>query len=344
MRGSTRGFALTELQQTVGAGLPSSGPDPSADAVSTVALGLGEKPATPARLAWRRFRRHKLAMASVVVLLVLAFMCVFANLFTKYDPTFQIRESYPKGPLLKNLSPRSGHWFGTNGRARDMWANVLYGGRISLAVGLTVAIISSVIGTVIGVVAGYYGKWLDNVLMRVTDLFLAIPFLVSAIIVSELPANQSWAEQFFGQAHSLRSIITVMALFFWMPVARIIRGLVLSLKEKEFVEAARAAGASDFRIMFRHLVPNCTGQIIVNTTLAVAAAILTETALSFLGYGVDKVFTPTWGNLLSDAQESLGYAAHLMWFPALAVVITVLCVNFIGDGLRDALDPKQLSV
>src|SRR5436189_42536 len=146
MRGSTRGFALTELQQTVGAGLPSSGPDPPADTVSTAALGLGEKPATPARLAWRRFRRHKLAMA--------------------------------------------------------------------------------------GVVAGYYGKWLDNVLMRVTDLFLAIPFLVSAIIVSELPANQQWAEQLFGKAHSLRSVITVMALFFWMPVARIIRGMVLSLKEK----------------------------------------------------------------------------------------------------------------
>jgi len=335
---------LTEVQQTIGAGMPASAPPPSSDALSTGALGLGEKPATPARLAWRRFRRHKLAMLSVVVLLVVTIMCIFAPLFTKYPPTFQIRQSYPKGPLLKNLSPRSGYWFGTNAKARDMWSNVLYGGRISLAVGLTVALASSLIGTVVGVLAGFYGKWIDNLLMRVTDLFLAIPFLVSAIILSELPANQPWAESLFGKPHSLRSIITIMALFFWMPVARIIRGMVLSLKEKEFVEAARAAGASNYRIMFRHLVPNCTGQIIVNTTLSVAAAILTETALSFLGYGVDKVFTPTWGNLLSDAQESLGYAAWLMWFPAAAVIIVVLCVNFIGDGLRDALDPKQLSV
>lgn len=335
---------MTELQQALSTGGGAGSSDLPNDATSTTALGLAVKPLTPTRLAWRRFRRHKLAMASVVLLLILTVLCVFANLFAKYDPTFQFRASYPKGPILKNLSPRSGHWFGTNTIGRDMWANVLYGGRISLAVGLTVAVVSSVVGTVVGVVAGYYGKWVDNVLMRTTDLFLAIPFLVGAIIMSELPASQSWAATLFGRSHSIRSVITVMAVFFWMPVARIIRGLVLSLKEKEFVEAARAAGASDLRIMFRHLVPNCTGQIIVNTTLSVAAAILTETALSFLGYGVDKIFTPTWGNLLGDAQEALAYAPHLLIFPASAVVITVLCVNFIGDGLRDALDPKQLSV
>ncbi|HYL52419.1 MAG TPA: ABC transporter permease, partial [Acidimicrobiia bacterium] len=231
-----------------------------------------------------------------------------------------------------------------NDKAVDMWSAVLYGGRISLEVGIAVALISTAIGTVVGVVAGYYGRLLDNILMRVTDLFLAIPFLVSAIIASELPSTQHWAQTIMGQPHSIRSVITIITAFFWMPVARVVRGLVLSLKEKEFVEAARASGASDARIMFRHLVPNCTGQIIINATLSVAAAILTEAALSFLGYGVQAVFTPTWGNLLSNAQSSLNFAAYLAWPAGTAIVLTVLCVNFIGDGLRDALDPKQLSV
>ncbi len=335
---------MTELQNDVIGGMPVAGGPSSVDALATTSLGMGVKPSTPLRLAWRRFRRHKLAMASVVGLLVITVLCVFAQFFTKYSPTFQIRLSYPTGPLLTNASPRAGHWFGTNGRGRDMWSNVLYGGRVSLYVGLAVAIISTAIGTIVGVVAGYYGKAVDNVLMRITDLFLAVPFLVMAIMFAELPASQPWAATLFGQAHSVRSVITIMVILFWMPVARIIRGLVLSLKEKEFVEAARAAGASDFRIMFRHLVPNCTGQIIVNTTLSVAAAILTETALSFLGYGVDNIFTPTWGNLLQQAEDALGFAPHLVIFPSLFIVLTVLCVNFIGDGLRDALDPKQLSV
>ena len=333
MRGSIRGFALTELLYP---------PLPSEEiAVSTAALGMGEKPLTPARLAWRRFRRHKLAMVSAVVLLIITFMCVFAPLFTKYHPNTQIRSD---GVLQAFLHPQHGHWFGTNDKARDMWANVLYGGRISLEVGFVVAITTTLVGTVVGVVAGYYGGWLDNLLMRVTDLFIAIPFLIGTILLSRLPSTQGWAKTIMGPAQSVRAVIFVIGVFFWMPVARIIRGIVLSLKEKEFVEAARAAGASDFRIMFRHLVPNCTGQIIINTTLAVAAAILTESALSFLGFGVEAIFTPTWGNLLSNSQDLLDSYPYLVWAPGLAIVITVLCVNFIGDGLRDALDPKQLSV
>jgi peptide/nickel transport system permease protein len=311
------------------------------DATSTTALGLAEKPLTPARLAWRRFRRHRLAMLSVVLLLVVTFMCVFAAALTKYGPNELIRI---KGVKSVFLHPQHGFWFGTNDKARDMWSNVLYGGRISLAVGMAVALISTAIGTVIGVIAGYYGRAADNVLMRATDLFLAIPFLVIAIIASELPANQAWARTIMGAPHSIRSVITILTAFFWMPTARVVRGLVLSLKEKEFIEAARASGASDTRIMFRHLVPNCTGQIIINGTLSVAAAILTEAALSYLGYGVDPVFTPTWGNLLSNAQNQIGFASYLVWPPGVALILTVLFVNFIGDGLRDALDPRQLSV
>jgi peptide/nickel transport system permease protein len=329
---------LSDLHATTtGLGLTVPG---TSDVASTAALGLAEKPVTPGRLAWRRFRRHKLAMASAVVLLIVTFMCVFAPLFTKYSPNDLIRVNGVKGVFLH---PQSGHWFGTNERANDMWSNVLYAGRVSLGVGIVVAVISSVFGTVVGVLAGFYGGWLDNLLMRVTDLFLAIPFLIAAILLSNLPTSQSWARTLMGPPHSVRSVIFVIAVIFWMPVARILRGLVLSLKEKEFVEAARAAGASNARIMWRHLVPNCTGQIIINTTLSVAAAILTESALSFLGYGVD-IFTPTWGNLLSTSQGYLDVYPFLVWAPGLAVVIVVLCVNFIGDGLRDALDPKQLSV
>ena len=332
---------MTEIQQAVSGIGPDPGPSAPLDATSDSALGLSAKPLTPGRLAWRRFRRHKLAMFSVVLLLVITFMCAFAGVLTKYGPNTEI---HINGVKAIYLHPQSGHWFGTNDKAVDMWSAVLYGGRISLEVGIAVALISTAIGTVVGVVAGYYGRILDNILMRVTDLFLAIPFLVSAIIASELPSTQHWAQTIMGQPHSIRSVITIITAFFWMPVARVVRGLVLSLKEKEFVEAARASGASDARIMFRHLVPNCTGQIIINATLSVAAAILTEAALSFLGYGVQAVFTPTWGNLLSNAQSSLNFAAYLAWPAGTAIVLTVLCVNFIGDGLRDALDPKQLSV
>jgi peptide/nickel transport system permease protein len=213
-----------------------------------------------------------------------------------------------------------------------------------LKVGIAVTLVAGIIGVSIGAIAGYYGRWIDNVLMRTTDLFLAIPLLVVLILFGRLPARNPWAATWFGDVGTIRSIITMLALFFWMPMARIVRGQILSLKEKEFVEAARALGASDARILLRHLIPNCTGAIVVNLTLGVAAAILTESALSFLGFGVDAIFTPTWGNLLSNSQDSLDSYPYLVWAPGLAIVLTVLCVNFIGDGLRDALDPKQLSV
>jgi peptide/nickel transport system permease protein len=341
---------LTDLQQETAAlaGVPA--PHGTPDVASTAALGMAEKPVTPLRLAWRRYRRHKLAMISTVVLIIITFMCVFAPLFTKYSPNELIRTTGVgiggakiQGVKAAFLHPQHGHWFGTNERANDMWSNVLYAGRVSLLVGIAVAVASSAFGTIVGVLAGFYGGWLDNLLMRVTDLFLAIPFLVAAILLSNLPANNHLASTIMGPAHSVRLVIFIIAIIFWMPVARILRGLVLSLKEKEFIESARAAGASNARIMWRHLVPNCTGQIIINTTLSVAAAILTESALSFLGFGVG-IFTPTWGNLLSTSEGYLDTYPYLVWAPGMAVVLTVLCVNFIGDGLRDALDPKQLSV
>jgi peptide/nickel transport system permease protein len=216
-----------------------------------------------------------------------------------------------------------------------VFTRVLYGGRISLLVGVAVALSSGVIGSFVGALAGFHGGWIDNALMRVTDLFLSIPFLVILIIGSRLLADQPWVP-----FQPVGPIVIILSLFFWMPLARIVRGVFLSLKEKEFVEAARASGASNRRIVFYHMLPNAMGPIIVNATLGVAAAILTESALSFLGFGVQPP-TPTWGNLLNGSRQFSQLYPWLVWFPGLAILITVLCVNFLGDGLRDALDPHQ---
>jgi peptide/nickel transport system permease protein len=184
---------------------------------------------------------------------------------------------------------------------------------------------------VVGAAAGFYGGRLDNAVMRLTDLFLSIPLLVLLIIASRATGG------------SIRDIVLVLSLALWMFLARIVRGLFLSLREKEFVEAARSIGASNRRIIFRHMLPNALGVIIVSITLTVAIAILTESLLSFLGFGIQPP-TPTWGNMLEDGRPQMTYAAWLVWFPGLAILITVMCVNFLGDGLRDALDPTQRRV
>jgi peptide/nickel transport system permease protein len=310
-------------------------PPADASALTTAGQGLTTKPLSPGRLAWLRFRRHKLAMVSAVVLVVMTVLVFFPSLIVSW------------GPLERDLDaaqyagPSGDHWLGTDALRRDLLSRILHGGQISLQVAFFVAVLSTGVGALVGAIAGYFGGWLDNLLMRVTDLFLGLPQLVALIILTRLPARNEWAQTFMGEEGTVRSIITVMVLIFWMPTARIVRGLVLSLKEKEFVEAARAMGASDVRILLRHLLPNCTGPLIVAVTIAVAAAILTESALSFLGFGVESVTTPTWGNLLSGTKGQLRANGHVVWFPGLAIVVTVLCVNYLGDGLRDALDPRQ---
>jgi peptide/nickel transport system permease protein len=325
---------LTEIlvPETTGADV---GPPGDGAGLTTAGQGLTAKPLSPGRLAWRRFRRHKLAMISAVVLFLVTLFCFNPTLLTDW------------GPLERDLEaaqfegPSAEHWMGTDQLRHDLLSRVLNGGQISLQVGFAVALVSGIVGTIIGAIAGYYGKWVDNALMRATDLFLAIPLLVALIILTRLPARNPAMETLMGSAGSVRSIVTILSLFFWMPMARIVRGNILSLKEKEFIESARAIGASDFRILARHLIPNCTGAMIVNITLAVAAAILTESALSFLGYGVQSATTPTWGNLLSNTKSQLRAHGHVVLFPGMAIVITVLAVNYLGDGLRDALDPRQ---
>jgi peptide/nickel transport system permease protein len=296
-----------------------------AEAPPTVeALGLEEHGLSQRTLMWRRFRRHKLAMASLIVLLLIGLATILAGVLTPYGYAEQQLDQILQGPSAKHL-------LGTDQLGRDELTRLLYGGRISLLVGLGVALVSGVIGTVVGAAAGFYGGRLDNAVMRVTDLFLSIPLLVLLIIASRATGGQT------------RDIVLVLSLALWMFMARIVRGLFLSLREKEFIEAARSIGASNRRIILRHMLPNSIGVIVVNLTLTVAIAILTESLLSFLGFGIQPP-TPTWGNMLEDGRPQMTFAGWLVWFPGLAILLTVLCVNFLGDGLRDALDPTQRRV
>jgi len=304
---------------TIAAPAPPAEPEAGPGEIAPAAVR--DRALSTRQLAWRRFKRHKLAIASGIVLLLIALATILAGFIARYNYHAIYTGGSLEGPSVK-------HWFGTDVIGRDEFARVLYGGRISLLVGISVALSAGAIGTFVGAIAGYYGSWIDNLLMRVTDLFLSMPFLVILIIASTALGG------------SLFDIVLILSLFFWMPAARIVRGLFLSLKEKEFVEAARVSGASNSRIIFLHILPNTLGPIIVTSTLNVAAAILTESALSFLGFGVQPPL-PTWGNLLNDARPLQQVAPGLVWFPGLAILVTVLCVNFLGDGLRDALDPHQ---
>ncbi len=285
------------------------------------AEGLVAETLTNRQLAWRRFKRHRLALISAVVLGIILLLTLLAPFIAPYG--------FEEQHLDRTLEGPSGDfWFGTDRLGRDVLTRVLYGGRVSILVGIGVALASALIGTTIGAVSGFYGGRLDTILMRFTDSMLAFPALVFLIIMSRILGD------------SVFDIVLVLTLIFWMPLARIVRGQFLSLKEKEFVEAARAMGAKARRIIFRHILPNTVGAITVTVTLLVAAAILSESTLSFLGLGI-QLPTPSWGNMISDAKGQLTTSPWMLWFPGLALIITVICVNFLGDGLRDALDPTQ---
>ena len=271
-----------------------------------------------------RFLRHRLAVVSLIVLILIGLLGAFAPQIAPYGyDQIELQDS--------SLSPTLEGWhlFGTDQLGRDYLRRVLYGIRTSLWVAVFVALVSTAIGTAIGAVAGYYGGRVDNLLMRFTDLVLTLPGL--AVLLT--------ASVFFGSGEPLQ-IGLILALLFWTGLARIVRGLFLSLRETEFVEAARAAGASDLRVIVRHMLPNCVGPIIVSTTLIVAAAILVEAALSFLGFGIQPPDAAL-GKLISDGQSEGFELWWLVTFPGLVITVIALCVNFVGDGLRDALDPTQ---
>jgi ABC-type dipeptide/oligopeptide/nickel transport system permease subunit len=281
--------------------------------------------------ARRRFLRHRLAVVSLVLLLLIGLVGVFAPQLAPYGydeiPLDNIVES-------QNLSPTFQDWhlFGTDQLGRDYLSRVMFGIRTSLWVALYVAFVSTMLGTSVGALAGYYGGQVDNLLMRFTDLILTLPGL--AVLLT--------ASVYFGSGEPWK-IGLILAFLFWTAIARIVRGLFLSLREREFVEAAKAAGASDLRIIVRHILPNCLGPIIVNATLVVAAAILVEAALSFLGFGIQPP-NAALGKLVADGQSEGLELWWLVTFPGLVIVIIALCVNFVGDGLRDALDPTQRRV
>ena len=278
----------------------------------------------------RRFLRHRLAVASVIVLILLIVLCFGAKYFAPYPKNHQ-------DLLLGPTAPSRQHLMGTDQLGRDQFTEILYAGQISLKIGLAVAFFSTVAGTIVGAAAGYFGKVTDQLLMRLTDLFLVVPAIAVLAVAVKFFAGYS----LFGHAVSQETwIIIVLAGLGWMYIARVVRGQVLSLKEKEFVEAARAAGASSPRIIFRHILPNCIGPILVNATLSIAAAIVTESTLSFLGFGVQPP-TTSWGNMLAGAEGNYNQNTHLLYFPGLMILLTVLCVNFFGDGLRDAFDPQH---
>ncbi|MFC1466894.1 MAG: ABC transporter permease [Candidatus Brachytrichaceae bacterium NZ_4S206] len=278
-------------------------------------------PATSyAGLIWRRFIAHRLAVAGAILLGAFVLLATFAPLLSPYSPS--------EPDLFNQLAPPSlQHPLGTDPLGRDVLTRLLYGGRVSLAVGVLSSLISVVIGVAVGAIAGYYGGRVDDALMRLVDLLLAFPAIFLLLIL------------FATIQRSLAIVILFLGLFGWLYLARVVRGEILSLRERDFVTAARALGASHWQLIARHLVPNVTGAIIVSFTLDVAINMLAEGTLSFLGFGVPDS-TPTWGNMLNGAASYYTRAPLLTIAPGLAITLAVLAVNFIGDGLRDALDPR----
>lgn len=287
----------------------------------------------PWREAWRRFRKHRLAVVSAAVLMLLILAVVIGPLvwavpIDEIDFTAQLQ-----GPSLA-------HPLGTDDLGQDLLARILYGGRISIAVGFAAMAVAIVVGVVVGAVAGMAGGKVDAALMWLTDLFLSLPQLPLLLLIIYL-----FRDTLTGlvglELGVFILVVAVIGGFRWMPAARLVRAQFLSLREKEFVEAARALGASQGRLVVRHILPNALGPVIVAASIDVAAAILAESTLSFLGLGFPPD-VPTWGRLLFDAKDNLDFAPHWALFPGMAIFLTVLSINYIGDGLRDALDPRRI--
>ena len=293
---------------------------------STVEAGLELKARSQWSYARQRFLRHRLAMTGLLGLIAFFVVGIFASYIAPY-PIDQIDlEKVMIGPTL------SGHHFlGTDEVGRDFLSRIVYGIRTSEEVGLFVAFVGTILGLTLGAIAGYFGGLIDNLIMRLTDLVLTLPLLAILLTAAAL----------LGEGSQWRVSI-ILALFLWTTIARIVRGIFLSLREKEYVEAAKASGAGNTRIMFRHILPNTLGPVVVAGTLAVATAILIEAALSFLGFGIKPPATSL-GVLIADGQNN-PQKWWLTVFPGVAIVLIVLCINFIGDGLRDALDPQQRRV
>jgi peptide/nickel transport system permease protein len=282
------------------------------------------------RLVWRRFRRHPGAVLGAIVLTIIIFASLFAFL-SPYDPNESDISSRLEPPSLQ-------HPFGTDALGRDLLTRCLYGGRISLFVGFTVMVITLLIGIPIGMVAGFFGGWLDDILMRIIDAFLSLPSLLILILLSAILREVDFP---LLKANSVITIALVIGILSWMTIARLVRAVFLSGREMDYVNAARALGASSILIMLSEILPNGFGPIIVDATLEIGYAIMEESGLSFLGFGIMPP-TASWGTLLSDAQQHLTKHPWLAIFPGLMIFFTIISINYIGDGLRDALDPYKV--
>jgi peptide/nickel transport system permease protein len=281
---------------------------------------------------WKRFKRHKLALAGAVVLTAIVLVVALAKFLAPADPNLIDQTNWQGTPLAPGVA---GHLLGTDENGRDLLSRLMYGGQISLMVAAFAVLMELTIGTVLGAIAGYYGGAVDYWIMRLTDVFLSIPLLPLLLVLTAIVSASS-----SKAALGFLTIVVIIGGLSWMPVARLVRASFLSLREKEFAEAARALGNRDVRIIFRHLLPNAVAPIIVQGTLEIANVILLESSLSFLGFGIQPP-TASWGNMLANAESNLQIAPWVAIFPGLCILVTVLAVNYLGDGMRDALDPNM---
>ncbi len=307
--------------------------------ISTLSLKSTEtkQPLTPGQLVWRRFRRHRMAMLGGIGIILLVLFIVIGSIV--------VPESRANNTDLRSrlAAPTSTHWFGTDSVGRDVFNRVIYGGQISLFIGIFAVVLEVTLGTLIGGFAAYYGGWVDAILMRFTEAMLAIPSLFLLIVLAKFIGQNVGQVTILGRTFSgsIGIVILVIGVTSWMFLARIVRANVLSLKELDYISASKALGANNRHVFFSHLVPNTLGPIIVAATLGLASAILTEAYVSFLGLGVQSP-TSTWGNMMQSAQSFLEQGAWWMWvFPSFFIIFTILCINLLGDGLRDALDPRS---
>ena len=292
---------------------------------------------SPWKVVWKRYRKHRLALAGMVTITLIALACFLAPLYAPYDPVRDISRD-ENGMILRNDPPSLQHLMGTDNVGRDVFTRLLYAGQISLSVAFIVTFFSTIIGVTVGAISGYYGGWVDEVIQRFVEFLITIPLLPLLLAFSALLRGMEIPG--LPPEWSSAAIITIILIVFgWMGGAILIRGMVLSLRNQEFTEAARALGLGSLGIITRHMIPNSLAPIIVSATLGLGYVIIIESALSFLGFGIQPPI-PTWGNMLNEYQNEMWTQPAKVFYPGLVIFICVLAFNYVGDGLRDAMDPR----
>ena len=287
-------------------------------------------------IVWIRFRRHKLAVVSMFVLIIIILACTFASVIAPYDPVRS--QTDENGVIYKNAAPSLKFIMGTDAIGRDVFSRLLHAGRISLMIAFVVTILAETFGSLIGAISGYFGGWVDEVIQRIVEFLITLPLLPLLLAVSAL--LRGITIPFLPPEWSSAVIIAfILIIFGWMGSSRLMRGMVLSLRNQEFTEAARAMGMGDFGIIVRHMIPNALAPIIVSATLSLGGVIILESALSFLGFGIQPP-VPTWGNMLAEYQSDMWTQPAKVFYPGLSIFVVNLAFNYMGDALRDALDPR----